>query len=56
MKLAIIGSRQFDDYVFFKEQIGIFLQTHGKPTLIISGGAKGAIVWQSIMPQSMILS
>ncbi|MDO4251449.1 MAG: SLOG family protein [Moraxella sp.] len=42
MKLAIIGSRQFDDYVFFKEQIGIFLQTHDKPTLIISGGAKGA--------------
>lgn len=43
MKLAIIGSRTFDDYVFFVEQLYIFCQKHNqKPTAIISGGAKGA--------------
>lgn len=37
MKVAIIGSRDFNDYGKLKEVLNFF-----KPTKIISGGAKGA--------------
>lgn len=37
MKTAIVGSRDFIDYALFKRQVDMVL-----PTMIISGGAKGA--------------
>jgi hypothetical protein len=37
MKLAIIGSRNFNDYVFFKQELD---KTHGI-SMIISGAATG---------------
>lgn len=43
MKLAIIGSRSFDDDVLFCEQLNAFCKKYNEqPTVIISGGAKGA--------------
>lgn len=43
MKLAIIGSRHFEDNVFFDTQLKLFCQKYNEqPTVIISGGAKGA--------------
>ena len=37
MKLAVVGSRTFDDYRLLKSVVSRF-----KPAIIISGGAKGA--------------
>ena len=43
MKLAIIGSRGFNDYNFLKENVSEFLERNSLScTHIISGGAKGA--------------
>lgn len=43
VKLAIIGSRSFDDDVLFYEQLKLFCKKYNEqPTVIISGGAKGA--------------
>ena len=39
MKLAIIGSRDFNDYEFLCDELKPYLH---KITLVISGGAKGA--------------
>lgn len=42
MKLAIIGSRNFQDYSLMLERFGELVQTEGIPSHIVSGGAKGA--------------
>lgn len=43
MKLAIIGSRDFNDYDFLKKSVSDFLKRHSLTcTHIVSGGAKGA--------------
>ena len=39
MKIAVVGSRTFDDYNLLKETLDKF---YPKVTLIVSGGAKGA--------------
>lgn len=38
MKIAVVGSRSFNDYGFLTE----ILSEHGPKTAIISGGARGA--------------
>lgn len=40
MKLAIVGTRDYQDYAFFRKQVALFL-TDRRPELIISGGAPG---------------
>jgi hypothetical protein len=42
MKLAIVGYRGFTDYHLFKRHLVEFIEQHGEPVEIISGGAKGA--------------
>lgn len=42
MKLAIVGSRELNDYSFFCNHVNEFIKEHEPPELIISGGAKGA--------------
>ena len=42
MKLAIVGSRTFTDKNLFNDGLNKFIEKHGKPDLIVSGGAKGA--------------
>ena len=42
MRLAIVGSRTFDDYDIFLQYIEKFLQLHYGNHTVISGGAKGA--------------
>lgn len=42
MKLAIVGSRTFDDYETLVIALYAWVQTHGTPTAIVSGGARGA--------------
>ncbi len=43
MKLAIIGSRDFEDYDFMKECFEGFVALRGgPPDMLVSGGAKGA--------------
>lgn len=42
MKLAIIGSRNFQDFPFMLLKFGEFVQEHGFPSHIVSGGASGA--------------
>lgn len=42
MKLAIAGYRGFADYHLFKHHLIEFIEQHGEPVEIISGGAKGA--------------
>ncbi len=43
MKLAIIGSRSFENYALMKEQLLALIQKDGLSlTHIVSGGAKGA--------------
>jgi len=39
MKLAIVGSRSFSDYILLKESI---LKSFPGVTIVVSGGAKGA--------------
>lgn len=40
--LAIVGSRELTNYEWFKEHVQAFISEHGKPDLIVSGGARGA--------------
>ncbi len=40
--LAIVGSRNFTDEKKFKQWVHNWVELHGKPSVIISGGAKGA--------------
>jgi hypothetical protein len=40
VKLAIVGSREYEDYLEFKTKVDEFRQTH-QVDMIISGGAKG---------------
>lgn len=43
MKLAIVGSRDFSDYNFLKQNVLELMESHSfKFTHIVSGGAKGA--------------
>ena len=42
MNLAIVGSRELTDYSWFKSHVEAFISEHGKPDLIVSGGARGA--------------
>lgn len=40
--IGIVGSRFFDQYELMKEKMNTLVDTHGPPTHIVSGGAKGA--------------
>lgn len=42
MKLAIVGSRNFNNQEYFNNIIDQFIETNGVPSMIISGGASGA--------------
>jgi len=42
MKLAIIGSREFQDRPLMIETLTDWIRENGKPTHIVSGGAQGA--------------
>lgn len=42
MKLIIAGSRGFNDYRFARECFIGFIEKHGVPETIVSGGARGA--------------
>jgi len=41
MKLAIVGDRHYRNYGKFSKRVDKFIKENGKPTLIISGGARG---------------
>jgi len=41
MKVAIVGSRSITDHMFVETLFNCFMHIFGKPTKIISGGAKG---------------
>lgn len=41
-KLAIVGSRNFCDERMFLKVLGTWIDVYGTPSVIISGGAKGA--------------
>ena len=41
MILAIVGSRDYDDYDNFKIIVKKYIKKHGTPELIVSGGASG---------------
>lgn len=40
--LAIVGSRDFDNFTILSEAIDNFIEKHGEISYIVSGGAKGA--------------
>ncbi len=44
MYLALVGSREFDDYDFFKKEVDSFIKKKRikKELVIVSGGARGA--------------
>ena len=42
MKIAIVGSRSFDDYDKLLETMGLFCNAHELFGTLVSGGAKGA--------------
>lgn len=42
IKLAIVGSRTFNDEIFFKEKLQGWIEKYDIPDFIVSGGAKGA--------------
>lgn len=42
IKLAVVGSRDFNDYELFKSCVDIYITQLGGVSEIISGGAKGA--------------
>lgn len=39
--LAIVGYREFDDWNMFMGHVLCWIEEHGRPTKIISGGCKG---------------
>ena len=41
MRVAIVGSRSFGDYVFFERKIKEWEAVHGVITTVVSGGASG---------------
>jgi hypothetical protein len=42
MNLAIVGSRHFVDYYRFCSELQRWMDEHGSPKAIVSGGARGA--------------
>lgn len=42
IRVAIVGSRIFDDYKLLEKTMDSFVIKHGIPNLVVSGGAKGA--------------
>lgn len=42
IKLAVVGSRSFNDWKKFSEHLDHWIEKNGKPEIIVSGGAKGA--------------
>lgn len=42
VKLAIVGAREFQDYETLKRETDKLIETIGMPTVVVSGGAKGA--------------
>lgn len=42
MKLAIVGSRDFNDFLYMKKKVAEFGFAPGELTEIVSGGARGA--------------
>lgn len=42
MRLAIVGSRHYNDKTKFNTTVTSFIEEHGVPDVIISGGAQGA--------------
>jgi predicted Rossmann-fold nucleotide-binding protein len=41
MRLAIVGSRDYSDYVLFSERVNEYVAKNGMPEMIVSGGAVG---------------
>lgn len=41
IKLAIVGSRHFEDYEKFSTVVTKYIRAHGVPSLIVSGGCRG---------------
>ena len=42
IRVAIVGSREFKDYELLKSTMIGFAKDYGKPTSVVSGGARGA--------------
>lgn len=42
MRLIIAGSRDWTDYALLCKRLELFVSTYGMPSVVISGGAKGA--------------
>lgn len=42
LNLAIVGYRDFEDWVVFYAHVQSWIEKHGRPDSIISGGCKGA--------------
>ena len=42
LALGIVGSREFDDLERFDDKIAEWIELHGMPTHVVSGGAQGA--------------
>jgi hypothetical protein len=40
-RLAIVGSRTYTDYIDFCKKVDVYIEKHGKPDIIVSGGAIG---------------
>jgi hypothetical protein len=39
LRVAIVGSRDFEDYQMVKDTMKWFIETYGMPTIVVSGGA-----------------
>jgi hypothetical protein len=52
MKLAIVGSRNFDNYPLFCNKLKEFVDKYGAPELVVSGGAEGADTFAEIWAKS----
>ena len=49
MKLAIIGSRNYNNFIEFTDKIHEFIKIYGYPETIISGGAEGTDTMAKIL-------
>ena len=41
VKLAIVGYKEYNNYLEFKKTVDDYIEEIGKPELIVSGGARG---------------
>jgi hypothetical protein len=42
VRLAVVGSRTFDDEALLERTLDAFIARHGVPAVLVSGGARGA--------------